>query len=114
MDYLYMYMYMPLTKAQAVRICIMHMYMRLLLCMTPHKIQFRCVMYIMHDCICSYSDTWDRLIVCAALLGRIYKGGYERMQGELMQCWNIYVSITVCGNVFHSVNVSDDHYREYV
>ena len=30
----------------------------------------------------SYSDTWDRLIVCAALLGRMYKGSYDRFQGE--------------------------------
>ena len=26
----------------------------------------------------SYSDTSDRLIVCAALLGRMYKGGYKK------------------------------------
>ena len=32
----------------------------------------------------SYSDTSDRLIVCAALLGRIYRGGYDGSDSKLI------------------------------
>ena len=43
-----------------------------------------CIMY-------SYSDTSDRLIVCAALLGRIYKDGYNKIRRKSSRVMHILV-----------------------
>ena len=43
---------------------------------------------------CSYSDTSDRLIVCAALLGRMYKGGYDRNESKLKATCMLIVTLT--------------------